>query len=87
MDKQQQSNDGNNNNSMNDSLSIMENKINRKIKELKDKMKKTSQRTETDRLWIRIETLQWALAQILAACSHISSTNGNLLSVDLSSSY
>gem|GEM_PF-4254998 len=29
-------------------------------------MKKTNQRIEADRLWIRIEALQWALAQILA---------------------
>jgi hypothetical protein len=51
---------------MNDSLSNIEKKINHKIHETKDKMKKTNQRTETDRYWIRIETLQWALAQILA---------------------
>ena len=49
---------------MNDSLSDIEKKINHEIKE-KDKMKKTNQRTETDRLWVRIETLQWTLAQIL----------------------
>ena len=51
---------------MNDLLSNIEKKINHKIQETKDKMKKTNQRTETDRYWIRIETLQWALAQILA---------------------
>jgi len=51
---------------MNDLLSNIEKKINHKIQELKDKMKKTNQRTETDRLWIRIEALQWTLAQILA---------------------
>jgi polyhydroxyalkanoate synthesis regulator phasin len=51
---------------MNDSLSNVEKKINHRIEELKDKMQKTNQRTETDRSWIRIETLQWALAQILA---------------------
>jgi hypothetical protein len=50
---------------MRDSLSNIENKINLKIKELKDKMKKTNQRTETDRLWVRMEALQWVLAQIL----------------------
>jgi polyhydroxyalkanoate synthesis regulator phasin len=50
---------------MNDSLSDIEKKINQRIQQLKDKMKKTNQRTETDRLWIRIETLQWTLAQIL----------------------
>jgi hypothetical protein len=37
-----------------------------RIQDTKDKMKKTNQRTETDRLWVRIEILQWALAQILA---------------------
>jgi hypothetical protein len=31
----------------------------------KDKMKNTNQRTEIDRLWVRIEALQWTLAQIL----------------------
>jgi hypothetical protein len=51
---------------MNDSLSNIEKKINHRIQELKDKMKKTNQRIETYRLWVRIEALQWALAQILA---------------------
>ena len=51
---------------MNDSLFNIEKKINQRIKELKDKMKKTNQRTKTDRLWVRIEALQWVLAQILA---------------------
>ena len=51
---------------MNDSLSNIEKKINHKIQETKDKIKRTNQRAETDRYWIRIETLQWALAQILA---------------------
>jgi polyhydroxyalkanoate synthesis regulator phasin len=51
---------------MNDALADIEKKINHRIQELKDKMKKANQRTETDRLWVRIETLQWTLAQILA---------------------
>ena len=51
---------------MNDSLSYVEKKINYRIQELKDKMEKTNMRAETDRLWVRVETLQWALAQILA---------------------
>jgi hypothetical protein len=51
---------------MNGSLSIIEKKINYRIQELKDKMEKTNLRAETDRLWVRVETLQWALAQILA---------------------
>ena len=50
---------------MNDSLSYVEKKINYRIQELKDKMEKTNIRAETDRLWVRVETLQWALAQIL----------------------
>jgi hypothetical protein len=50
---------------MSDSLSNIEKKINQRIQELKYKMKKTNQRTETDRLWVRIEALQWASAQIL----------------------
>jgi hypothetical protein len=44
---------------MNDSLSYVEKKINYRIQELKDKMEKTNLRAETDRLWVRIETLQW----------------------------
>lgn len=51
---------------MSDSLSNIENKVNHRIQELKYKMKKANQRAETDRLWVRIEALQWALAQILA---------------------
>ena len=50
---------------MNDSLSNIEKKINQRILELKYKMKKANQRIETDRLWVRIEALQWTLAQIL----------------------
>ncbi|MBV9177402.1 MAG: hypothetical protein JO327_13855 [Nitrososphaeraceae archaeon] len=43
----------------------IEKKINHSIQELKYKMQKTNQRTKTDRLWIRIEALQWTLVQIL----------------------
>ena len=50
----------------NDSLSDIELKINDRIKIIKDKMEKTIYRSETDRLWVRIETLQWVLAQILS---------------------
>ena len=49
-----------------DSLSHLEEKINHRIEEIKSKMEKTNLRAETDRLWVRVETLQWALAQILA---------------------
>ena len=51
---------------MSDSLSNIENKINHRVQDTKEKMKKANQRAETDRLWVRIEALQWALAQILA---------------------
>ena len=40
---------------MNDSLSNIEKKINHRIQELKDKMKKTNQRAEIDRLWDGLE--------------------------------
>jgi hypothetical protein len=33
-------------------------------------MEKTIYRVETDRLWVRIKILQWALAQILALRYH-----------------
>ena len=49
-----------------DSLSDIALKINDRIKIMKDKMEKTMYRSETDRLWVRIETLQWVLAQILS---------------------
>lgn len=49
-----------------DSLSDIELKINDRIKIIKDKMEKTMYRSEIDRLWVRIETLQWVLAQILS---------------------
>ena len=51
---------------MSDSLSNVEKKINQRIQDIKDKMKKTNQRIETDRLWVKMQALQWALAQILA---------------------
>jgi hypothetical protein len=51
---------------MSDSLSNIEKKINQRIQDTKEKMKKANQRIETDRLWVRIQALQWALAQILA---------------------
>lgn len=51
---------------MNDSLSNIEKKINHRVQDTKEKMKKANQRDETDRLWVRIQALQWALAQILA---------------------
>jgi len=34
-------------------------------------MKKTNLRTETDRLWVQVETLQWALAQIRMLKQHM----------------
>ncbi len=50
----------------NESLSDMELKINGRIKVIRDKTEKTMYRSETDRLWVWIETLQWVLAQILS---------------------
>ena len=47
-----------------DSLSDIEYKINDRIKIIRHKMEKTMYRSETDRLWVRIETLLWALAQL-----------------------
>ncbi len=49
-----------------DPLSDIEYKIKDRIKIIMDKMEKTVYRSETNRLWVRIETLQWALAQILS---------------------
>lgn len=47
---------------MENSLSNIEKKINHRIEEIKSKMEKTNLRAEIDRLWVRVETLQWALA-------------------------
>ncbi|MGB7639475.1 MAG: hypothetical protein WBL88_18070 [Nitrososphaeraceae archaeon] len=50
---------------MNDSSSnTIEQIINDRIQSTKVKMEKTNLRDETDRLWVQVETLQWALAQI-----------------------
>ena len=46
-------------------LSILEERIQDKIVETKIKMDKTMQRSETDRLWPIIETLEWVLNEIL----------------------
>ena len=51
---------------MNDSLYNIEKTISHRIQQLKDKMQKTNLKVETDRLWVTIGALQWALAQILA---------------------
>ena len=34
-------------------------------------MEKTNLRAETDRLWVQVETLQWALAQIRVLKQHM----------------
>jgi len=34
-------------------------------------MEKTNLRAETDRLWVQVETLQWALAQIHRLKQHL----------------
>jgi hypothetical protein len=46
-------------------LSVLEERIQDKIAETKIKMDKTIERTETDRLWPFIETLNWVLNEIL----------------------
>lgn len=48
-----------------DELSILEERIQDKIAETKNKMDKTMLRVETDRLWPIIETLKWILNEIL----------------------
>ena len=54
-----------------DPLSNIEEKINHRIEEIKIKMEKTNLRAETDRLWVQVETLQWALAQIHRLKQHL----------------
>jgi hypothetical protein len=49
---------------MTQSLSKLQLIIYARIKETRHKMDKAHFRSDTDRLWIQIETLQWALAQI-----------------------
>jgi len=43
----------------------LEQRINHKIAQTKDKMHKTQERVVTDRLWPEIETLNWVLNEIL----------------------
>ena len=50
-----------------DELSIIEEKIQDKIVQTKIQMDRTMERTETDRLWPIIETLNWVLNEILEA--------------------
>ena len=52
-------------------LSMLEEKIQDKIAETKIKMDRTMERSETDRLWPIIETLNWVLNEIL----EVSGTN------------
>jgi hypothetical protein len=42
-----------------------------RIRSTKDKMEKTNLRAETDRLWVQVEMLQWALAQIRMLKQHM----------------
>ena len=48
-----------------DELTKLEQRINHKIAQTKDKMHKTRERVVTDRLWPEIETLNWVLNEIL----------------------
>jgi hypothetical protein len=43
----------------------LEQRINHKIEQTKDKMHRTRERVVTDRLWPEIETLSWVLNEIL----------------------
>jgi hypothetical protein len=43
----------------------LEQRINYKIEQTKDKMHKTRERVVTDRLWPEIETLSWVFNEIL----------------------
>jgi hypothetical protein len=58
---------------MNDSSSsnTIEQIIHERIQSTKVKMEKTNLRAETDRLWVQVETLQWALAQIRRLKQHM----------------
>jgi hypothetical protein len=44
-----------------DELAELEQRINHKIAQTKDKMHKTQERAVTDRLWPEIEILNWVL--------------------------
>jgi len=48
-----------------DELIKLEQRINHKIAQTKDKMHRTMERVFTDRLWPEIETLNWVLNEIL----------------------
>jgi hypothetical protein len=48
-----------------DELIELEQRINHKIAQTKDKMHKTQERAATDRLWPEIEILNWVLNEIL----------------------
>jgi hypothetical protein len=48
-----------------DDLIKLEQRINHKIAQTKEKMHKTRERVVTDRLWPEIETLNWVLNEIL----------------------
>jgi hypothetical protein len=48
-----------------DELIELEQRINHRIAQTKDKMQKTMERVVTDRLWPEIETLYWVLNEIL----------------------
>ena len=48
-----------------DELIKLEQRINHKIAQTKDKMHRTIERIVTDRLWPEVETLNWVLNEIL----------------------
>ena len=48
-----------------DELLLLEQRIERKIAEIKEKMNKTHERANTDKLMPKVETLNWVLNEIL----------------------
>ena len=54
-----------------DELLKLEQRINHKIAQTKDKMHKTRERDVTDRLWPEIETLNWVLNETLVLSREI----------------
>jgi hypothetical protein len=55
----------------NSTYNTIEQIIHDRIQSTKVKMEKTNLRTETDRLWVQVEMLQWALAQIRMLKQHM----------------
>jgi hypothetical protein len=50
---------------MSNQLLTLEQTLNHKIKQAKEEMHRVQDMTKSDNLWIKIETLQWVLDQML----------------------